>query len=127
MAETFYNYVALAYSNPLMSLLFLVLPVLVNSIFYLLHLWGRVQEDRATVAAWRHNVKEAKASRQTSLPTLNDYNFVTLGTVFWCLFLTFIPIVNAIALVCDSGPAALRWLAKKLSWMFDFKLVRPKE
>lgn len=102
------NSIVESYTNSGFVKFFFLFPVLFNMIVYPIHIWYRVKRDREAVLA-------------------NDkyYNsFCTIGELFKYLFLTFLPVLNALDVIFHSGPIAWKYITEKLAWLFEIKLVK---
>lgn len=88
-------------------------PVVFNMFFYPIHVWKRIQWNRRDINKNEYNVR-----------------FVTVGDLFKYFFLTVIPVLNALDVIFHSFPIAFKYIAHRLSWLFEIKLVkdtRPKK
>ena len=94
-----------------------------NMFVYPIHLWARVQKDRRTVVKWREDVAEKQKEEGAYIPTLHDSNFVTIGTFIKYFFLTFTPVLNALATIFHAAPIAWEYLTKHLGWLLDLKII----
>lgn len=100
-------------------------PVLFNAIVYPVHIWVRVQKDRAAVAKWEEDFALAeKENKSNYRPKLFDETFVSIGSIFKYFFLTVVPVLNALATIFHAGPIAFEYLANRFAWLFKCKLVR---
>lgn len=101
------------YTNSGVVQFFFWFPVVFNMIVYPFHIWYRIQKDRQVV---RDNERY-------------HTSFMTVGEIFKYLFLTFVPVLNALDVIFHSAPIAFRYLCEKFDWLFKIQLVkdtRPK-
>jgi hypothetical protein len=112
------------YSNSDLVKFFFWGPVVFNGIFYPIHVWKRVQKDRKTVEQWQIDFAKAeKYNTSTYRPSLHDSDFVTVGTLFEYFFLTFLPVLNALATIFHAAPIAWDYICIRFHWLFELKLV----
>lgn len=111
------------YSNEVF-LFFFWGPVIINGVVYPIHVWARVQKDRATLESWKKDFAEAEhENKSTYRPSLHDYDFVSVGSLFKYLFLTITPVINALACIFHVAPIAWDYLTDRFAWLFSIKLV----
>lgn len=102
-------------------------PVFINAVFYPIHVWLRVQKDRATVLKWKKECAEYEEKGESHYrPSLNDYEFVSVGTIFKYFFLTVVPVINALACIFHVAPIAWDYMTYRFAWLFSIKLVNDK-
>lgn len=82
-------------------------PFVFNMFFYPIHIWKRLQRNREDISKNEYHIE-----------------FVTIGDLFKYLFLTIIPVLNALDLIFHSFPIAFKYVAHRLAWLFDIKLVK---
>lgn len=95
------------YTNSGVVQFFFWFPVVFNMIFYPIHIWTKVQKDRKAV-----------------IENKNHYDFVTVGELFACFFLTVVPVLNALNLIFYSAPITWKYIVTKLDWFFGIQLVK---
>lgn len=100
------DWITSLYANSDWVKLFFWGPMALNLIIYPVHVWKRVQRDR----------KKLKKG-------YTPYDFVTVGDLFKYAFLTFTPVLNALALIFHAAPIAWEYLADHLEWLFSIKLA----
>lgn len=83
-------------------------PVLFNTVFYPIHVWKRIQQNR------------------TDLEEKNYTDHITVGDLFKYFFLTVIPVLNCLDLIFHSFPQAWKYVQHRLDWLFGIKLVNKK-
>ncbi len=83
-------------------------PAIFNGLVYPVHIWARVQKDRKAV--------------ENNQRFYSD--FITIGTIVKYIFLTFLPVLNALSTVFHAAPIAWIYLAHRLEWLFDIQLVK---
>lgn len=94
------------YTNSGVVQFFFWFPVVFNGIFYPLHVWKRVQRNRADLSNDKYTTH------------------ITVGDLFKYFFLTVIPVLNALDLIFHSFPLAWKYVAHRLDWLFSIKLVK---
>lgn len=114
------------YSNNDLIAFFFWGPVIVNSMVYPLHLWLRVQRDRAAVKKYNNDLEIAQSKNHIE-PYFSDHGFVTIGTIVKYFLLTVVPIVNALATIFHAAPIAWDYLSERFAWLFQVKLVKAPE
>lgn len=82
-------------------------PFAFNMFFYPIHIWKRIQRNRLEVSKNEYGIE-----------------FITVGDLFKYFFLTVIPVLNALDLIFHSFPIAFKYIAYRLEWLFDIKLVK---
>ena len=114
------------YSNNDLIAIFFWGPVVINAIVYPIHLWMRVQKDRAAVNKYNEQLSKAKETSDRR-PSFYYSDFVTVGTIVKYFFLTFTPILNALATIFHAAPIAWDYLSERFAWLFTVTLVKAPE
>ena len=83
-------------------------PLVFNTCVYPVELWMRYQRDKRAV---ENN-------------ELYYYDFLKMGDVLYCLFLTVTPCINALATIFDAFPTAFKIVFKKFGWLIDIQFVK---
>ncbi len=94
-----------------LGLLLYGFPVAVNAFAYSARTWADVQRDLArqrSGAAWAGEV-------------------ITVGTVVCRLLLTFVPLLNLLALVFDTAWSTIKWVYLRCEGLLNIPLVRQKQ
>lgn len=107
------DWIITTYSDNALIQFFFWGPVLFNGLIYPFHIWARYQRDRKTI----------KMAEEKPEGFYYASEFVTVGTLFKYLFLTVLPILNALATIFHAGPIAFEYLAERFSWLFSVKLA----
>lgn len=83
-------------------------PLIFNACVYPVELWELYQKDKKAVEKNENYY----------------YDFLKVGDIFYRVFLTITPCINALATIFDSAPIAFRILTRKLGWLFEIQLVK---
>lgn len=122
-----FDWIIESYSNSALVQFFFWGPVVFNACVYPVHVWARVQKDRAAIKQWQDDYAKAeRENKSTYRPSLYDSGFVSVGSLFKYFFLTTLPVLNALATIFHAGPIAWEYITHRFAWLFSLKLVNPK-
>lgn len=101
------DWIIQAYATDALVKFFFWGPVVFNASVYPFFVWKKVQDNRKRVA--------------NNGPT---YDFITVGDLVKYFFCTITPIMNAMAMIFQTGPEAFEMIGKHFSWLFSITLVK---